>query len=130
MNRPSDVLSSGLSRSELESYVRVFGVAEEQVRRDHLISVLLAALSASGLRDRLTFFGGTALSRTHLVDFRLSEDIDLLARGPRGEVLAPLRRVLDRAVARTHGRATWLPQGRARVRRRQDRRVDRSTCIA
>ena len=109
MSREADAFASGLSRHELAHYVEQFGVAEEQVHRDHLISILLAALAASSDAEHLMFFGGTALSRTHLVDFRLSEDIDLLTVAPRGEVAGRLQRVLDRAVARSHGRATWTP---------------------
>jgi hypothetical protein len=55
-----------------------FGVARDQVLRDHLISHLLAALSEH-CRDQVVFFGGTALSRTFVPDGRLSEDIDLAA---------------------------------------------------
>jgi predicted nucleotidyltransferase component of viral defense system len=55
-----------------------FGVAEVQVRRDHAISHILAALSRHRSQE-LIFFGGTALSRTYLLDERLSEDIDLIA---------------------------------------------------
>jgi predicted nucleotidyltransferase component of viral defense system len=65
-----------------------FGVTLPQVRRDHLISHLLAALSAHAA-DQVVFFGGTALSRTFAPDGRLSEDIDLIATGQRRDV-APL----------------------------------------
>ncbi len=41
-----------------------FGVATEQVERDHLISHLLAFLSLD-FGDRIHFIGGTALARTH-----------------------------------------------------------------
>jgi predicted nucleotidyltransferase component of viral defense system len=37
----------------------------EQVRRDHLISHILAALSVS-FHEQVIFFGGTALARTYL----------------------------------------------------------------
>lgn len=109
MTPTEGALSSGLRRVELAAYVERFGVAEEQVRRDHLISVLLAALSASPLREQVVFFGGTALSRTHLVDHRLSEDIDLIALAPRADLVGSLERVFDRAVARTHGQTNWQP---------------------
>lgn len=109
MTAASDSLPSGLSRRELAEYIDRFGVAEDQVLRDHLLSVLLAALSDSPEAGRVIFFGGTALSRTYLPDHRLSEDIDLLCAAPRGDVAAALRRVLERAVARTHGRADWRP---------------------
>ncbi|MGW6693132.1 nucleotidyl transferase AbiEii/AbiGii toxin family protein [Rhodococcus sp. NPDC054953] len=85
-----------------------FGVAPEQVERDHLISHLLAVLS-DRFADRLHFIGGTALARTHLVDGRLSEDIDLVALGNRTELAAEIDAALPRAVARTHGRLSWEP---------------------
>jgi len=40
------------------------GVDLEQVRRDHLISHVLAAIAEGVATDDLVFFGGTALSRT------------------------------------------------------------------
>lgn len=55
-----------------------FGVSDEQVRRDHLLSHLLAVL-ARDLPDAVVFFGGTAFARTHLPEGRLSEDLDLFA---------------------------------------------------
>ncbi|WP_336620125.1 nucleotidyl transferase AbiEii/AbiGii toxin family protein [Rhodococcus sp. G-MC3] len=55
------------------------------------------------------FIGGTALARTHLVDGRLSEDIDLIAVGSRSEVARDLDRALPRAVMRSHGRLVWDP---------------------
>ncbi len=53
----------------------LFSVNEAQVNRDHAISHVLAALQQ--IKTRFVFFGGTALSRTFLVEGRLSEDIDL-----------------------------------------------------
>ena len=85
-----------------------FGVAPEQVERDHLISYLLAFLSAN-FGQRVQFIGGTALARTHLPDGRLSEDVDLIALGDRKNVAADLDAALPRALARTHGRLTLDP---------------------
>ncbi|WP_182357694.1 nucleotidyl transferase AbiEii/AbiGii toxin family protein [Tomitella gaofuii] len=85
-----------------------FGVAPEQVERDHLISHLLAVLS-DRFADRLHFIGGTALARTHLPNGRLSEDIDLVAGGDRTALAAELDAALPRAVARTFGRLAWEP---------------------
>lgn len=67
-----------LDPDELHDVAARFGVGEAQVRRDHVISHALAEISSLGT-DSLVFFGGTALSRTHLPSLRLSEDIDLLA---------------------------------------------------
>ena len=97
-----------MNRDERDAVATQFGVAPEQVERDHLISHLLAALSAR-FADRLHFIGGTALARTHLTDGRLSEDIDLVALGNRTELATEIDAELPRAVARTHGRLSWEP---------------------
>ena len=64
---------------ELAATSALYGVAEEQVRRDHLIGHVPASIAAASAD--VVFFGGTALARTHLTDpargGRLSEDIDL-----------------------------------------------------
>lgn len=85
-----------------------FGVADLQVRRDHLLSHLLAVLS-SRLPEAVVFFGGTALARTHLPDGRLSEDLDLYAVPSRSAVVAELERALVTGVRREYGRLTWDP---------------------
>jgi predicted nucleotidyltransferase component of viral defense system len=85
-----------------------FGVAPEQVERDHLISHLLAFLSRN-FDDRIQFIGGTALARTHLPDGRLSEDIDFIAVDDRKAVAADLDAAVPRALARTHGRLALDP---------------------
>ncbi len=100
--------ASGLTVEDLRREVERFGVAEEQVRRDHLVSHLLAAISRS-CADDVIFFGGTALSRTHLVHARLSEDVDLIATTSRSEVLPKLVRAVERDLMRTHGRPSWQP---------------------
>jgi hypothetical protein len=85
-----------------------FGVAAAQVRRDHLISHLLAALSVS-LADELVFFGGTALARSLVPDGRLSEDIDLLAIGQRRDVVGAVERQLVQGVRREYPGLRWEP---------------------
>ncbi|MBC9226321.1 nucleotidyl transferase AbiEii/AbiGii toxin family protein [Aeromicrobium sp. 636] len=86
-----------------------FGVGTAQVERDKLISHILAALSKLP-DDQMTFFGGTALSRTHLPDLRLSEDIDLIALWRRADVANDIDRVVSRALARAYGEVAWLPE--------------------
>ena len=71
-----------ITTEELRSFADRFGVPDGQVARDHLISHLLEALAVV-LDEESVFFGGTALCRTHLLDWRLSEDIDLLVGQPR-----------------------------------------------
>lgn len=86
-----------------------FGVDMEQVRRDHLISHLLGAITAGVSSNDVVFFGGTALSRTYLTDARLSEDIDLIALAPRTDVAVQIEAAVRRGLARSHGRPTWRP---------------------
>jgi predicted nucleotidyltransferase component of viral defense system len=93
---------------ERDQVAQQFGVAPEQVERDHLISYLLAFLSEQ-FGDRVHFIGGTALARSHLPNGRLSEDIDLIAVGTRRAVAEELDNALPRAVARSHGRLTLEP---------------------
>nr|WP_036495219.1 nucleotidyl transferase AbiEii/AbiGii toxin family protein [Nocardia sp. BMG111209] len=98
-----------MNLDERDTVATRFGVAPEQVERDHLISHLLAALS-DRFADRLQFIGGTALARTHLTNGRLSEDIDLVALGNRTELAAEIDAALPRAIARSHGRLVWEPE--------------------
>lgn len=97
-----------MDRNEHDRVAEQFGVAPEQVERDHLISHLLAFLSQR-FGSQLHFIGGTALARTHLPDGRLSEDIDLIGLGERKRLAAELDAALPRALARTHGRLTLEP---------------------
>lgn len=97
-----------LEPAEAAAVADQFGVSDEQVRRDHLLSHLLAVLSMQ-LPDAVVFFGGTALARTHLPDGRLSEDLDLYAIPRRAEVVADVEKVLADGVRREYGRLTWDP---------------------
>lgn len=85
-----------------------FGVARPQVRRDHLISHLLAALSTHAA-DQIVFFGGTALSRSFVPDGRLSEDIDLIAIRGRREAAQLVEECLPRGTRREHPGLRWQP---------------------
>lgn len=86
-----------------------FGVARAQVRRDHLISHLLAALSEH-VADELIFFGGTALSRTFAPHGRLSEDIDLIALHNRSATAAAVESALVQATRREYPGLQWQPR--------------------
>ncbi|MFZ2177055.1 MAG: nucleotidyl transferase AbiEii/AbiGii toxin family protein [Rhodococcus sp. (in: high G+C Gram-positive bacteria)] len=98
-----------MNLDERDSVADQFGVAPEQVERDHLILLLLAYLSEH-FADRLHFIGGTALARTHLPDGRLSEGIDLIALDERRNILAAdLDRALPRALQLSYGRLEWAP---------------------
>jgi predicted nucleotidyltransferase component of viral defense system len=96
---------SGLNRDEAATVAQRFGVALEQIHRDHLISLILAALQPH--TDELIFFGGTALARTYLPAGRLSEDIDLIAVADRPSTARTISRTIERALRVTHGRVTW-----------------------
>lgn len=97
-----------LALDEEQAVAEQFGVARAQVRRDHLISHLLAALSEH-LAEQVLFFGGTALSRTFIPEGRLSEDIDLMALGGRRATAETLERSLVRAVRREYPGLAWHP---------------------
>ncbi|SEF08511.1 nucleotidyl transferase AbiEii/AbiGii toxin family protein [Jiangella alba] len=97
-----------LDPDEERSVAAAFGVATAQVRRDHFISHVLAALSER-FADRLLFFGGTALSRTHLPDGRLSEDVDLISLGSRSGLATDLDGTLPRALRREFPGSGWRP---------------------
>lgn len=72
-----------LGLGELGRWASLFGVAPQQIEKDHLVSHLLAGIATSTVADDVVFFGGTALARTHLDRVRISEDIDLWADSPR-----------------------------------------------
>lgn len=97
-----------MNDDEREAVAEQFGVSNEQVERDHLVSYVLAFLS-SNVGDQVQFIGGTALARTHLAAGRLSEDIDLIALNDRKSVAMSLDSGLPRALARSHGRLTLDP---------------------
>jgi predicted nucleotidyltransferase component of viral defense system len=59
--------------------------------------------------DRVLFFGGTALGRTHLTQGRLSEDLDLIALVDRSSLAADLTGVLGHAAPREFGILVWDP---------------------
>ena len=101
-----------MTNSQYDEWAAVaerFGVDMEQVRRDHLISHMLGAIAAGVPTDDVVFIGGTALSRTHLTDARLSEDIDLIAQASRTDVAVRIEAAVRRGLARSHGRPTWRP---------------------
>ena len=88
-----------LDPDQLQGVAETFGVDESQVLRDHLISHLLAAISAEAA-EQIVFFGGTALARSLIPDGRLSEDIDLIAAGTRTAIAQRLTTALPRALRR------------------------------
>jgi hypothetical protein len=97
-----------LSLAEEAAAAEQFGVARPQVHRDHLISHLLAALSAHAA-DAVVFFGGTALSRTFVPAGRLSEDIDLIAVRGRREAAERVETCLVRGPRREYHGLRWEP---------------------
>lgn len=96
-----------LEPEDLAEVGATFGVAEQQVRRDHLIGHMLAALATLD-EPSLVFFGGTALTWTHLPTGRLSEDIDLFVVG-RARVAATIESTLPRRLRREFPGTSWSP---------------------
>jgi hypothetical protein len=106
-----------LDPDELDAVSAAYGAPEQQVRRDHLISHVLLAVST--LESPPVFIGGTALSRTHLttpeLGGRLSEDIDLMTADRRA-VAGVLDSRLPGMLRREFPRTRWdvpLSGGRA-----------------
>ncbi len=97
-----------LDEDEAVFFANKFEVAESQVRRDYVISHALGALAAS-VADDVVFFGGTALTRTYLPDLRLSEDIDLIAKGHRSAMAAAIQRAIVKNLRRTVGVPEFTP---------------------
>lgn len=93
------------SQVDLERVLRDFGVAEGQVRRDFVISWMLASIAKS--TQAVVFLGGTALSRTLLPTLRLSEDIDLMPLGPREAAARAIHEGLVRDLERGFGRVRY-----------------------
>jgi predicted nucleotidyltransferase component of viral defense system len=94
-----------INRAELARWAAVFEVTTEQVRRDHLISHVLAAV-ADDAEAETVFYGGTALCRSFLDNTRLSEDVDLLHPRP-PERIAALANVVPRALRREFPDLEW-----------------------
>jgi hypothetical protein len=69
---------------------------------------MLAPLAGS-VRDDVVFIGGTALARTHLPALRLSEDIDLIARGPRSGIGRQIEIALVADLTRSFGQISFTP---------------------
>lgn len=109
MTEPDRARPRALTPADLERVRSEFGVATEQVRRDHALSHVLAAIAATPEAGRLVFFGGTALSRTLLPRLRLSEDIDLLTSAPRAGIARVIEGGIADGLRRSHGHATWSP---------------------
>jgi predicted nucleotidyltransferase component of viral defense system len=96
-----------LDPRDLRQVAATFRVAEDQVRRDHLIGHALAAIAGMDIAG-VTFIGGTALSWTHLPDGRLSEDIDLMTKDRR-EAAESVEREIPRRLRREYPGVSWSP---------------------
>jgi len=99
-----------ISSEELRGKAAAYGVPEDQILRDHLISHLLFALSTLD-SPRVTFFGGTALCRTWARDTRLSEDVDLLVED-HVDASARLPALISRGIRREFPETRWIDLGR------------------
>lgn len=97
-----------LDPAEATRVAAFFGASDSQIRRDHLLSRLLAA--AGGYTGgRILFFGGTALARAYVPDGRLAEDFDLVALDDRRQAAMALEALFIRGVRREYPRLRWAP---------------------
>lgn len=93
-----------LDDEELRVWEARLGVSPDQIRKDHLISHLLAGIARIENDERVVFYGGTALARTYLLGYRVSEDIDLWADRA-FTVFSVLAEELPRRIRREYPRA-------------------------
>lgn len=91
----------GLAEADIAKWTAHFGVGEDQIRHDFVVSHMLRSLARDA--GRFVFYGGTALSRTFLNGLRLSEDIDLLSVGLRGQAAVLLDEALRDGLERQFG---------------------------
>ncbi|CAN5311095.1 hypothetical protein BH11ACT1_BH11ACT1_19540 [soil metagenome] len=91
---------------ELYDTADAFGVDLDQVRRDHVISHVLAAISTHA-PDTFLFTGDTMLSRTWLRDVRLSEDVDLMVYETRSVAGTQLADLVRSEIEPLFGRVEW-----------------------
>ncbi len=110
----------GLTEADTDRWMSHFGVGEDQIRHDFVISRILQELATHA--DLFVFYGGTALSRTILNGLRLSEDIDLLSVGPR----KPAATALDQAIRSGLERQFGLIDAHPRL---SDTRTDTQACL-
>ena len=100
-----------IGRQERAQWSRRLGVTHQQVARDHLVSCILHWLASSDLAHECAFIGGTALARSHLLDARVSEDVDLLTSVP-ADAAARIRADLPAALRREYPGLQVLHAGR------------------
>lgn len=99
-----------LTPTQAAAFAHELGVAEPQIRLDHVLSHLLRGLGDID-DDNLVFLGGTVLCRTHLTIppwTRLSEDLDLLVLGERSAAAERYEQALPVAIRREFPDASWL----------------------
>jgi predicted nucleotidyltransferase component of viral defense system len=94
-----------ITLAEIYHWAEHLGVSEQQIHHDHFVSHLLAAVPEH-LRLRSLFYGGTALTRTHLDGTRLSEDIDLLVPDVPASTI-DIQRALTTHLEREHPDLAW-----------------------
>lgn len=79
--------------AEVRRRARSLGIQEAYILRDYVLNHVLVSISQS--LSELIFRGGTALARVYWPDFRLSDDLDFIAKGQVNNLEARL----DSAVA-------------------------------
>ena len=92
-----------ITRFDIDQRVREWGLAEEVVEKDYVLSWLLWAIGSQAILGSTWIFkGGTCLKKCFIETYRFSEDLDftILPGGPiRSEDVRPL---LDEVVRKVH----------------------------
>lgn len=74
-------------------------IPEAVLEKDYCLSWFLVGMSATPLKDILTFKGGTAIKKCYIPDYRFSEDLDFTLR--KETAFETIRGHLDEASSRT-----------------------------
>lgn len=104
----------GLSEHEALAVASMFDVDEAAVRRDHLVSLIVAELAGDARTD-VALGARTALARVHLPAARLtplsrlSGDVEVVTTDDPRAVAGRIGHVVVRALRPGHGRPTWSP---------------------
>ena len=91
-------------RTRLQEARKRLGIPWEVLKRDYILSWILAGISQVGaLENTLVFKGGTALKKCYFGDYRFSEDLDFSGVGA-----VPTGVAMDRAIGQACGVAAKL----------------------
>lgn len=91
--------------AEVNKIANSFGVLNETIEKDYIISWILCCLSKNNtLKRDFIFYGGTAIKRIYFAEHRYSEDIDLISKSffAKDKILSSLKECFEYARAKAN----------------------------